>query len=67
MDFVLYIKAWTIGYKIDEKLEDISYLISLSCWYKEDVEDSEETIYPTQDSFVSINGSIPDTDSTQAN
>ena len=51
IDFVLYIRAWMIGYQVENKFEKISYLITRSCIYKEHEEsyddETEDIIYPS--------------------
>ena len=41
IDFVLYVKAWMIGYQIYHKFDNMSNLITNSCFYK-NIEDSDE-------------------------
>ena len=52
------------GYQIDHKFEDISYLITRSCWYTEIEEDTDESgtiTYPSDYSFASMKSNLSDT------
>ena len=40
IDFVLYIRAWMYGHGILDKFENMSYLISHSCFYRKDISSS---------------------------
>ena len=47
IDFALYVRAWMFGYQVYHKFENMSYLITSSCIYKNDDDnsvDSEEDI-----------------------
>ena len=59
IDFVLYVRAWMIGYQIYHKFENMSYLILCSCFYKnieDDSDDSERSLirYSSDHTFTSI-------------
>ena len=40
IDFVLYVRAWMYGHGILDKFENMSYLISRSCFYRMDISSS---------------------------
>ena len=42
IDFILYVRAWMIGYNIYDKFDDMSYLISRSYFYKEKLEEESD-------------------------
>ena len=43
IDFALYVKAWMIGYKVDHKFDSVSYFIMRSCFYRDDISESNST------------------------
>ena len=51
MDFALYVKVWMIGHKVDNKFENMSYLIIPSCFYRDDLQDSESNDSELKNSF----------------
>ena len=42
IDFVLYVRAWTIGYQVYHKFDNISYLITHSWLYREQEQNSDD-------------------------
>ena len=43
IDFALYVKVWMIGYQVHNKFENMSYLITRSCFYQDDTQDSDSS------------------------
>ena len=63
IDFVLYIRAWMIGYQVIERFDNMSYFITSSCFcnHEENDEDSDQSIdirIPSEYNLASIKKSI---------
>ena len=43
IDFALYVKVWMIGYQVDNRFENMSYFISRSCFFQDEIEDSDSS------------------------